>query len=123
MCNLSTKASNASNPILPSTQHNFSTFLQHLYSRPLTYDTYLNTKLYSITKLSIIYCRAVRTEYLKLPHCKATLQTILKISGHKQYYASMIYTFTFSRCLFASNLISETLNLISVYVYITVSDK
>ena len=38
MCNLSTKASNASNPILPSTQHNFSTFLQHLYSRPLTHE-------------------------------------------------------------------------------------
>ena len=123
MCNLSTKSKQRKQPYSPLNSTQFSTFLQHLYSRPLTYDTYLNTKLYSITKLSIIYCRAVRTEYLKLPHCKATLQTILKISGHNQYYASMIYTFTFSRCLFASNLILETLNLISVYVYITVSDK
>ena len=121
MCNLSTKASNASNPILPSTQHNFSTFLQHLYSRPLTYDTYLNTKLYSITKLSIIYCRSVRTDYLKLPHCKATLQTILKISGQNQCYASTIYTFTCSLCSFASNLILETLNLMSACI--SLSDK
>ena len=123
MCNLSTKASNASNPILPSTQHNFQHFFKIYIHGHSPMNTYLNTKLYSIAKLSYFYCRSVRTEYLKLPHCKATLQTILKISGHKQYYASMIYTFTFSRCLFASNLILETLNLISVYVYITVSDK
>ena len=51
------------------------------------------------------------------------MQTILKISGQNQCYASTIYTLTFSLCSFASNLILETLNLISVYVYITVSDK
>ena len=117
------KSKQRKQPYSPLNSTQFFNISSTFISRPLTYDTYLNTKLYSITKLSIIYCRSVRTDYLKLPHCKATLQTILKISGHKHYYASMIYTFTLSRCLFASNLISETLNLISVYVYITVSDK
>ena len=69
----------------------------------------------SIAKISYSYRRSVRTEYQKLPHCKVTLQTILKISGQNQCYASTIYTFTFSLCSFASNLILETLNLISVY--------